>query len=209
MRMSASPVRPCTRRPAAGLWRNRAHYPGLNEEADAVLAQVGLLSRRSRAAASLAHGEQRALEIAVALASRPKLLLLDEPTAGMSPEETKEMMALIARLAADRTVLLVEHKMKMVMGLADRIVVLHQGKLLASGTPDEIRADASVPPRLSRRRGGPAVADPLLQVRDLNAWYGQAMSCKASALRWDAARSSRLSAATAPARRRRCERSWA
>ncbi len=126
------------------LWRDRTRYTGLADEADAALAQVGLASRRKRLAASLAHGEQRALEIAVALASRPKLLLLDEPTAGMSPEETKEMMALIGRLAAERTVLLVEHKMKMVMGLADRIVVLHQGKLLASGTPDEIRADAAV-----------------------------------------------------------------
>lgn len=126
------------------LWRDRTHYTGLVDEADAALAQVGLTSRRKRVAASLAHGEQRALEIAVALASRPKLLLLDEPTAGMSPEETKEMMELIGRLAAERTVLLVEHKMKMVMGLADRIVVLHQGKLLASGTPDEIRTDASV-----------------------------------------------------------------
>jgi branched-chain amino acid transport system ATP-binding protein len=126
------------------LWRNRDHYAELADEADAALAQVGLASRRKRVAASLAHGEQRALEIAVALASRPKLLLLDEPTAGMSPEETKEMIDLIGRLAAERTVLLVEHKMKMVMGLADRIIVLHQGKLLASGTPDEIRTDAAV-----------------------------------------------------------------
>jgi branched-chain amino acid transport system ATP-binding protein len=127
-----------------GLWRSRDTYPDLADETDATLALVGLLARRGRLAASLAHGEQRALEIAVALASRPTLLLLDEPTAGMSPEETKEMMDLIARLATERTVLLVEHKMKMVMGLADRIVVLHQGKLLAAGTPDEIRADTDV-----------------------------------------------------------------
>ncbi len=131
--------------PARGsLWRSRDHYPELADEADATLAKVGLGSRRASLAATLAHGEQRALEIAVALASRPKLLLLDEPTAGMSPEETKEMMELTGRLAAERTVLLVEHKMKMVMGLADRIVVLHQGRLLASGTPDEIRADPAV-----------------------------------------------------------------
>ncbi len=127
-----------------GLWRSRAHYPALAEAADATLALVGLLDRRSRPAARLAHGEQRALEIAVALAGRPKLLLLDEPTAGMSPEETKEMMDLIARLAAERTVLLVEHKMKMVMGLADQIVVLHHGRLLASGAPDDIRAHPEV-----------------------------------------------------------------
>jgi branched-chain amino acid transport system ATP-binding protein len=126
------------------LWQNRDRYPELTDAADAVLAQVGLAARRNKRAAMLAHGEQRALEIAVALASQPKLLLLDEPTAGMSPEETKDMMQLIGRLAAERTVLLVEHKMKMVMGLADRIIVLHQGKLLAAGTPDEIRADQAV-----------------------------------------------------------------
>ena len=126
------------------LWRSRSHYRALAEEADAALAQVGLLPRRSRPASGLSHGEQRALEIAVALASRPRLLLLDEPTAGMSPEETKEMMDLIARLAAERTVLLVEHKMKLVMGLAEQIVVLHQGRLLASGSPDDIRAHPEV-----------------------------------------------------------------
>ncbi len=127
-----------------GLWRSRARYPQLAEEADALLAGVGLLARRDRLAASLAHGEQRALEIAVALAAKPRLLLLDEPTAGMSPEETREMMDLIAQLARERTVLLVEHKMKMIMGLADHVVVLHQGRLLAQGTPAEIRSDGTV-----------------------------------------------------------------
>ena len=127
-----------------GLWRSRAHYPVLAEEADALLAQVGLHDRRHRTVATLAHGEQRALEIAVALAAKPRLLLLDEPTAGMSPEETREMMKLVARLAAERTVLLVEHKMKMIMGLADTVVVLHQGRLLAEGSPDAIRNDRQV-----------------------------------------------------------------
>ena len=126
------------------LWRDRSHFTALAEEADALLASVGLATRRQRPAASLAHGQQRALEIAVALAAKPRLLLLDEPTAGMSPEETRDMMDLVARLAADRTVLLVEHKMKMIMGLADHIVVLHQGRLLAQGTPDAIRVDADV-----------------------------------------------------------------
>ncbi len=141
VRVACQAVHAAARR---GLWRGRAHYPTLAEEADATLALVGLLARRSRPAANLAPGEQRALEIAVALASRPKLLLLDEPTAGMSPEETKEMMDLITRLATERTVLLVEHKMKLVMGLADRIVVLHHGRLLASGTPDDIRVHPEV-----------------------------------------------------------------
>jgi branched-chain amino acid transport system ATP-binding protein len=92
----------------------------------------------------LAHGQQRALEIAIALAADPQLLLMDEPTAGMSPEETRSMMDLIVRLAAERTVILVEHKMKMVMGISDRIVVLHHGELLAAGTPDDIRANDDV-----------------------------------------------------------------
>ena len=80
----------------------------------------------------------------MALASHPRLLLLDEPTAGMSPEETRAMMALIVQLAAERTVILVEHKMKLVMGICDRLLVLHHGELLAQGTPGEIRANEVV-----------------------------------------------------------------
>ena len=126
------------------IWRPRARLPGLAERAAALLETVGLLHRRDRPAASLAHGEQRALEIAMALASDPRLLLLDEPTAGMSPEETRTMMDLILRLAAQRTVILVEHKMKLVMSISDRVLVLHHGELLAEGTPDEIRANDTV-----------------------------------------------------------------
>jgi branched-chain amino acid transport system ATP-binding protein len=93
---------------------------------------------------NLAHGEQRALEIALALACDPSLLLLDEPTAGMSPEETVAMMDLILRLAEERTVILVEHKMKLVMGISNRLIVLHHGELLAEGTPAEVRANDEV-----------------------------------------------------------------
>ena len=80
----------------------------------------------------------------MALACEPKLLLLDEPTAGMSPEETMVMMQLIRTLANERTVILVEHKMKLVMGLCERIIVLHHGELLAEGTPDDIRSNSDV-----------------------------------------------------------------
>jgi branched-chain amino acid transport system ATP-binding protein len=80
----------------------------------------------------------------MALAAEPRLLLMDEPTAGMSPEETTVMMDLITRIAAERTVVLVEHKMKLVMGICQRLVVLHHGELLAEGTPDEIRNNADV-----------------------------------------------------------------
>ena len=116
----------------------------LSEQAAELLSTVGLAERANRLARELAHGQQRALEIAVALAARPKLLLMDEPTAGMSPEETKVMMVLIRKLVEERTVVLVEHKMKMVMGISERIVVLHHGELIAEGTPDDIRANELV-----------------------------------------------------------------
>ncbi len=124
--------------------RPRSAWPELTDKADALLEGVGLASVRERTAADLAHGQQRALEIAMALAADPQLLLLDEPTAGMSPEETTAMMDLIAHLATERTVILVEHKMKMVMGLCRRLLVLHHGELLADGTPEEIRANDEV-----------------------------------------------------------------
>jgi len=126
------------------LWRPRKRLSELADQADELLALVGLWQARERAANSLAHGEQRALEIGMALASRPRLLLLDEPTAGMSPEETRVMMDLIVKLASERTVILVEHKMKLVLGVSDRILVLHHGELLAEGTPQEVRQNEAV-----------------------------------------------------------------
>ncbi len=125
-------------------WRPRARLTELVEQARALLATVGLQHRALAVAGTLAHGEQRALEIAMALAARPRLLLLDEPTAGMSPEETRDVMDLILRLAEERTVILVEHKMRLVMGVSQRLLVLHHGELLAEGTPDDIRANEEV-----------------------------------------------------------------
>jgi branched-chain amino acid transport system ATP-binding protein len=126
------------------MWRPRARLTELTERADELLALVGLWESRERTAKTLAHGEQRALEIGMALASQPRLLLLDEPTAGMSPEETRVMMDLIVKLASERTVILVEHKMKLVLGISDRILVLHHGELLAEGTPSEVRQNEAV-----------------------------------------------------------------
>ena len=126
------------------LFRARASYKSLIEKADALLARVGLTALRGKQAGDLAHGQQRALEIAMALASEPVLLLMDEPTAGMSPEETGVMMRLITTLSAERTVVLVEHKMKLVMGLCERLIVLHHGEFLAEGTPEQIRNNAEV-----------------------------------------------------------------
>lgn len=126
------------------LFKPRAALREVSERADRLLERVGLAAVRGKRAADLAHGQQRALEIAMALASQPRLLLMDEPTAGMSPEETTVMMDLITRLAEERTVVLVEHKMKLVMGICQRLVVLHHGELLAQGTPAEIRANDEV-----------------------------------------------------------------
>ncbi len=132
------------RRSRFGMFKPRSALVGLAEQTEALLDRVGLTGHGSQRAADLAHGQQRALEIAMALAAEPRLLLMDEPTAGMSPEETGVMMRLITTLAQERTVVLVEHKMKLVMGLCQRLVVLHQGELLAQGTPHEIRANAEV-----------------------------------------------------------------
>lgn len=124
--------------------RERSAYGELIERADALLQRVGLTESRDKLAGDLAHGQQRSLEVAMALACDPQLLLMDEPTAGMSPQETTVMMDLIRQLAAERTVILVEHKMKLVMGLCKRLIVLHHGELLVDGNPDEIRANSEV-----------------------------------------------------------------
>ena len=129
---------------AFNFWTHAARLPGVREKAQALLVTIGLADKATELAATLSHGEKRHLEIAIALASDPTLLLLDEPTAGMSPEETDETMVLIRELARGRTVVLVEHKMKLVMNISDRITVLHQGAFLAEGTPDEIRANPTV-----------------------------------------------------------------
>jgi branched-chain amino acid transport system ATP-binding protein len=126
------------------LLRPRSSYRELIERADALLERVGLQHCRDRIAGDMDHGQQRSLEVAMALACDPQLLLMDEPTAGMSPEETLVMMELIRELARERTVILVEHKMKMVMGLCNRLIVLHHGELLVDGTPEEIRNNAEV-----------------------------------------------------------------
>ncbi len=126
------------------MWTPRARLKELIDRADALLQRVGIGTKRDANAQDLAHGEQRCLEIAMALACEPRLLLLDEPTAGMSPEETMTMMDLIVKLAQERTVILVEHKMKLVMGICQHLVVLHHGELLAQGAPDDIRANDEV-----------------------------------------------------------------
>ena len=126
------------------IFRQRSAFAELRDRADALLERVGLQDSRLKPAGDMAHGQQRSLEVAMALACKPRLLLMDEPTAGMSPQETVVMMDLITQLATERTIILVEHKMKLVMGLCKRLLVLHHGELLAEGTPSDIRSNAEV-----------------------------------------------------------------
>ncbi len=116
----------------------------LRDPARRLLESVGLLDRADTHAATLSHGEQRQLEIAMALAGEPKLLLLDEPMAGMGVEESQRMIAFLQALKGERAMLLIEHDMDAVFQLADRITVLVYGRAIASGVPAEIRANAEV-----------------------------------------------------------------
>ena len=125
-------------------WRPVARDRALVAPARAALDQVGLGARADTLVANLAHGERRQLEIAMTLATRPRLLLLDEPMAGMSHAESEEMVALLQTLKGRYSILLVEHDMDAVFALADRITVLVYGRPIASGTPEQIRADPEV-----------------------------------------------------------------
>jgi branched-chain amino acid transport system ATP-binding protein len=127
-------------------WRSYRSFPALEDRAWEVLQTVLLESRWKVAAGALAHGEKRKLELGILLALEPELLLLDEPTAGMSLEEVPTIIELIARIKAgrDRTILLVEHKIDMVMALSDSIAVLRDGRLIAVGSPEEVSASREV-----------------------------------------------------------------
>ncbi|MGO8867140.1 MAG: ABC transporter ATP-binding protein [Alphaproteobacteria bacterium] len=125
-------------------WRPARAEAALREPARAILEQVGLGARADVPAAILAHGEKRALEIALALAGRPRLLMLDEPMAGMGPEDSARMVRFLSTLRGKLTILLIEHDMDAVFALADRITVLVYGRAIASGTPQAIRSNAEV-----------------------------------------------------------------
>ena len=125
-------------------WRPAATEPALQEPAAAALERVGLAARAAIPAAELAHGEKRQLEIAMALATAPRLLLLDEPTAGMGHEDSQRLVALLQALRGAVTILLIEHDMDAVFALADRITVMVYGRILATGRPEAIRANDEV-----------------------------------------------------------------
>jgi branched-chain amino acid transport system ATP-binding protein len=123
------------------------HYSTLKEtdrQARAILEIFQIRSEGEKSASTLSHGEQRRLEIAIGLATQPSLLLLDEPTAGMSPTETDELIALVKKISPGLTIVIVEHDMKVVMQLAQRISVLYYGEILAEGSPAEIRNNERV-----------------------------------------------------------------
>jgi len=128
---------------AGRLLRRASGATDLVDHARAALQRVGL-ARETQSAGSLSHGGQRQLEIAMTLATDPAVLLLDEPLAGMGPEETQHMTALLRQLARDHAVLLVEHDMDVVFAVADRLTVMVNGRVLASGQPEEIRRNAAV-----------------------------------------------------------------
>jgi branched-chain amino acid transport system ATP-binding protein len=133
-----------SRRHSWSLLTHHRAYRDIIEKAEAVLDAVGLRHKEAELAANLSHGEQRNLEIAIALATEPRLLCLDEPTAGMSAAETHDTMALVRSIAENLTILIVEHDMQVVMELAQRITVLHYGEVLADGTPAEIQQNPRV-----------------------------------------------------------------
>ena len=133
-----------SRRHSWSLLGHHRAYRDIIEKAEAVLTAVGLSTKANELAANLSHGEQRNLEIGIALATEPQLLCLDEPTAGMSAAETPDTMALVRSIAKNLTILIVEHDMQVVMELAQRITVLHYGEILAEGTPAEIQQNPRV-----------------------------------------------------------------
>ena len=126
------------------LWSRTDRYAEVGDRARQALADVGLSTKETQLAREISHGEQRQLELAISLAAAPRVLLLDEPAAGLSPEETRRMVALVRSLKGRYTIVLIEHKMDIIMSVSDRISVMHFGSLIAEGTPAEIQKNADV-----------------------------------------------------------------
>lgn len=134
-----------SRQPCATRWLQRASgFASINTRAEKALALAGLTTRARSLAGTISHGEQRQLEIAMTLATEPQVLLLDEPLAGMGAEEAERMVALLQAIKKDHGILLVEHDMDAVFTLADKLTVMVNGQVIASGSPSDIRADAKV-----------------------------------------------------------------
>lgn len=169
-----------------GLWlfRKRTGMPEVEAAVEGILGQVGLIAAAGKLAGLLSHGDQRLLEIGLALATEPHLLILDEPTSGLNVKERRQVVELLAGLtrSAGLTLVLVEHDMDVVFALADRVIVLHQGRVLAQGTPEQMQQDERVrdvylgtPLGTRLARGAPASlsgGDRLLEVREIDTYYG-------------------------------------
>jgi branched-chain amino acid transport system ATP-binding protein len=181
------------------VWQSRDADGEVKARVAHLLEISGLVEKADRLVGELAHGDQRATEIMMALALKPRLLLLDEPTAGMGDQETYDITQLIMKLHREQklTIVLIEHDMRVVFHLADRIMVLDQGGFLADGTPQDIAANEAVQ---AAYLGKVAAAFTLITAK--------ATSCMAWGLRCARARLSRCSAVTAPAKPRRCGVSW-
>jgi branched-chain amino acid transport system ATP-binding protein len=126
------------------LWKRTEGYAEVTARARQALTDVGLIAKQNQVAREISHGEQRQLELAIALAAAPRVLLLDEPAAGLSPEETRRMVALVRALKGRYTIVLIEHKMDIIMSVSDRITVMHFGSLIGEGTPAEIQRNPDV-----------------------------------------------------------------
>ena len=186
-------------------WKNIDNLPEVRDRTAQMLSDIGLTARRDVPAGLLTYAEQRALEIGITVAGGADVILLDEPTAGMSHAETERAVALIRRLTEGRTLVIVEHDMSVVFGLADRISVLVYGHIIASGTPEEIRGESEGQGSLSRRGGRL-----MLEVEDLHAYYGKSHILQ-GVDHADRCRRGRkpARAATASAAPRPSRRSWA
>ena len=126
------------------LWKNTNDFFNIKEKALEALSAVNLSDQKDKLAREISHGEQRQLELAIALAAAPRVLLLDEPAAGLSPEETRRMVALVRTLKGRYTIVLIEHKIDIIMSVSDRISVMHFGAVIAEGTPGEIQRNPEV-----------------------------------------------------------------
>ncbi len=126
------------------MWKAVNEYPEASKQARQALRDVGLENKSAHLAREISHGEQRQLELAIALAAAPRVLLLDEPAAGLSPDETRKMVTLVRALKGRYTIVLIEHKMDIIMRVSDRISVMHFGSLIAEGTPGEIQKNPEV-----------------------------------------------------------------
>ncbi|WP_458209420.1 ABC transporter ATP-binding protein [Haladaptatus sp. NG-SE-30] len=144
VRLAAQAIHDESRWVGEHLFRPADSFPAVNDRVEDVLDRIGLAGRADEQSAALAYGDRRRLEIGLVLATDPQVVLLDEPTAGMSVEETRATMELIDDVLADRTLLLIEHDIDLVMNISDRITVLNRGQELATGTPEDVAANDEV-----------------------------------------------------------------